>query len=387
MAIPITYNVRNLRLRLAATLMTAFGIALTVAVAVFILSLLSGLRHAFAQSGDPLNVLVIRKGSQTELQSGVDRESYQTIKFLPGIAKSKAGEPLASGEMVVVIVLPRRNGSGEANVTVRGMEPVGFELRPAVHLVEGRWFTPGQREIVVSQSINKRFNNAGMGQEIFFGKGKWKVVGIFDAGDSAFGSEIWADVNQMGSDFERSAAFSSVLVHATDPLNAHALKNRMNDDQRLKLDGLSEPDYFAQQTKSGGPIRFVGTIVAIVMAIGSCFAAMNTMYAAVAYRGREIATLRILGFSRASIVTSFVFESVLLALLGAAIGLLLMMPLNGMTTGAGNGMTFSETVFSIRITFAVVITAVAFAVSMGLFGGIAPAWHASRKEILAALRD
>ena len=191
----------------------------------------------------------------------------------------------------------------------------------------------------------------------------------------------------MGSDFDRSAAFSSVLVHATDPVSAQALKNRMNDDQRLALDGYKETDYYAEQTKSGAPIKFVGIIVAIVMAVGSCFAAMNTMYAAVAYRSREIATLRILGFSRPSIITSFVIESVLLALLGAVVGLVLMMPFNGLTTGTGNAMTFSETVFSVRITLGVMLVAVAFAVSMGLFGGIAPAWHASRREILAALRD
>jgi len=387
MAIPITYNLRNLRLRLGATVMTALGIALTVAVAVFIMALLSGLNRAFKISGDPLNVLIIRKGSQTELQSGVDRQSYQTIKFLPGIAKSKSGEPLADGESVVVIVLPRKDGTGETNVTVRGMSAVGFEMRPAVHLVEGRWFNPGQREIAVSKSIRDRFNSASIGDEIFFGKGKWRVVGVFDAGNTAFGSEIWSDVNQMSADFDRSAAFSSVLVHATDPVAAQALKNRAADDQRLELDAFAEPDYFAEQTKSGTPIQLVGTIVAIVMAIGSCFAAMNTMYAAVAYRSREIATLRILGFSRPSIITSFVLESVLLALLGAAVGLVLMLPLNGMTTGTANALTFSETVFSIRITLAVVITAIIFAVSMGLMGGIAPAWHASRREILAALRD
>ena len=387
MAIPITYNIRNLRLRLGATMMTALGIALTVAVAVFIMALLAGLKKAFVSSGDPLNVLVIRKASQTELQSGVDRDAYQTIKYLPGIAKENSGEPLASGEVVVVIVIPRRDGTGETNVTVRGMSPVGFELRPKIKLVEGRWFNTGQREIVVSKSIRDRFRNAEIGDEIFFGKGKWKVVGVFDAGETAASSEIWADVNQMASDFDRNAAFSSVLVHANDPVSAQALKNRMNDDQRLALDAYKETDYYAEQTKSGAPIQFVGTVVAFVMAIGSCFAAMNTMYAAVAYRSREIATLRILGFSRPSIITSFVIESVLLALLGAVVGLILMMPFNGLTTGTGNAMTFSETVFSIRITMGVMVVAIAFAVSMGLFGGIAPAWHASRREILAALRD
>jgi putative ABC transport system permease protein len=387
MAIPITYNIRNLRLRLGATMMTALGIALTVAVAVFIMALLAGLKRAFVSSGDPLNVLVIRKASQTELQSGVDRDAFQTIKYLPGIAKDNSGEPLASGEVVVVIVIPRKDNSGETNVTVRGMSPIGFELRPNIKLVEGRWFNTGQREIVVSKSIRNRFRNASLGDELFFGKGKWKVVGVFDGGETAASSELWADVNQMAADFERSAGLSSVLVHATDAVSAQALKNRMNDDQRLALDAYMEPDYYAEQTKSGAPIQFVGTVVAFVMAIGSCFAATNTMYAAVAYRSREIATLRILGFSRPSIITSFVAESVLLALLGAAVGLVLMLPFNGLTTGTGNAMTFSETVFSVRITLGVMITAIVFAVTMGLFGGIAPAWHASRKEILAALRD
>ena len=386
MAIPISYNFRNLRLRMAATIMTALGIALTVAVAVFISALLSGLKHAFVQSGDALNVLVIRKGSQTELQSGVDRESFQTIKFLPGIAKSHAGEPLVSGEFVVVITLPRRNGTGETNVTVRGMSPIGLELRPKIRLAEGRWFSSGQREVVVSQSINKRFSNADMGQEIFFGKGKWKVVGVFDAGETSAASEIWGDADIMSADFERTSAFSSVLVHATDPVATEALKNRMNDDQRLKLDGFNEPAYYAEQTKSGNGIQFIGFFVAFVMAIGSCFAAMNTMYAAVAYRGREIATLRILGFSRPSIITSFVLESVLLSLLGVALGILLTLPLNGMTTGIGN-VSFSETVFSIRMSGSVILTALLFGVTMGFFGGIFPAWHAAKKEILAALRD
>jgi putative ABC transport system permease protein len=190
----------------------------------------------------------------------------------------------------------------------------------------------------------------------------------------------------MSGDFDRNSAFSSVLVHATDPIAAKALQNRMNDDQRLKLDGFSEPAYYAAQTSSGDVIKFIGFLVTIVMAVGSCFAAMNTMYAAVAYRGREIATLRILGFSRPSIITSFVIESVLLSLLGAAIGLLLVLPLNGMTTSIGN-VAFSETVFDVHLTAIVATIAVVFAVTMGLVGGIAPAWHAARREILAALRD
>jgi putative ABC transport system permease protein len=218
------------------------------------------------------------------------------------------------------------------------------------------------------------------------GSGDWTVVGVFDAAGTAHGSEIWGDINQISADLDREL-FSSVLVRASDPAAAEALKNRMNDDQRLKLSGLLEPDYYATQTRSGAPIKFVGFVVAIIMAVGSCFAAMNTMYASVAYRAREIATLRIMGFSRPSILRSFLLESLLLSLLGALVGIVLMLPLNGMTTGTSNAVTFSEVVFSLRLTPEVLGTAVAFAVVMGLFGGMAPAWLAARQNIVAALRD
>jgi putative ABC transport system permease protein len=387
MAIPISYNIRNLKLRKGLTIMTALGIALTVTTAIFIMALLAGLQRAFVTSGDPNNVLVLRKGSEAELSGGFDATAFPVLKNLPGIAKDSHGEPMASGEWVVVIVLPRKGGTGEVNVTVRGMMPDGLEMRPSAKLVQGRWFTPGQREVVVSQSIHKRFLNANVGDSMAFGKGPWQVVGVFDAGGSAYDSEIWGDVNQMAADFDRQGGFSSAYLRATDPVSADALKHRVSDDQRLKLEGVLEPDYYAKQTSSGAPIRIIGWIVAIIMAIGSSFAAMNTMYAAVAYRGREIATLRVIGFSKPSILTSFVLESLLLSLLGALVGILLMLPLNGMTTGTSNGLTFSEIVFSLRMTVPVVVTAVGFALIMGLFGGIAPAWHAARRDIIAALRD
>jgi putative ABC transport system permease protein len=387
MAVPISYNVRNLVLRKGLTIMTALGIALTVTTAIFLMALLAGLHRAFVTSGDPLNVLVMRKGSNAELSGGFDAQAFPILKTLPGVAKDSHGEPLASGEWVVAIVLPRQDGSGETNVTVRGMMQDGLELRRGVELVEGRWWRPGQREVVVSESIHKRFAHANVGDTLQFGKGPWKVVGVFSAGGSAYESEIWGDVNQMASDFDRQGAFGSVYLRATDPVSADALVHRVSDDQRLKLEGMLETDYYAKQTSSGNVIKFIGWIVAVIMAIGSSFAAMNTMYAAVAYRSREIATLRVIGFSRPSILTSFVFESVLLSLLGAGVGLLLMLPFNGMTTGTQNQVTFSEVVFSLRMTPQVIVAAIIFAIVMGLFGGIAPAWHASRREILAALRD
>jgi putative ABC transport system permease protein len=394
MAIPISYNIRNLKLRKGLTVMTALGIALTVTTAIFLMALVAGLDRAFVSSGSPLDVLVLRKGSEAELSGGFDASLFPTLKTLPGIAKDSHGEPMASGEWVVVIVLPRKDGTGEVNVTVRGMMPDGLEMRllpgangkPNVKLIEGRWFQTGQREVVVSKSVRDRFSHTNLGDTMQFGKGPWKVVGVFDAGGSAYGSEIWGDVNQMASDFDRQGGYASAYLRATDPISAQALVNRVSDDQRLKLDGMLETDYYAKQTSSGTPIKIIGWVVGIIMAIGSIFAAMNTMYAAVAYRGREIATLRVIGFSRPAILTSFVLESLLLALLGALVGILLMLPFNGMQTGTSNAVTFSEVVFALRITPRVAINAIIFALIMGFIGGLAPAWHAARQNILAALR-
>ena len=393
MAIPISYNVRNLRLRKGLTIMTALGIALTVTTAIFLMALIAGLNRAFVSSGNPLNVLVLRKGSEAELSGGFDASLYPTLKTLPGIAKDSKGEPMTSGEWVVVIILPRKDGTGEVNVTVRGMMPDGLEMRqlsdsghPGVKLVAGDWFRTGQREVVVSKSIQNRFSHANIGDTMEFGKGSWKVVGVFDAGGSAYESEVWGDVNQMASDFDRQGGFASAYLRATDPIAAEALKNRVSDDQRLKLEGFIETDYYAKQTSSGAPIKVIGFVVGFIMAIGSIFAAMNTMYAAVAYRGREIATLRVIGFSRPAILTSFVLESLLLALLGALAGIVLMLPFNGMQTGTSNAVTFSEVVFALRITPQVAGYAILFALIMGFVGGLAPAWHAARQNILSALR-
>jgi ABC-type lipoprotein release transport system permease subunit len=368
--------------------MTALGIALTVTTTVFLMMLLAGMKKAFVSSGDPLHVLVMRKGSTSELVGGFTKDKLPILRQLPGIATDSHGQPLVSGEWVVIVALPKRGTTGDVNITMRGMEQDGLELRAnKVKLVAGSWFSPGQREVVVSRSIHDRFDHTNPGDMIDFGKGPWKVTGIFDAGGSAYDSEIWADVNQVAEQFNRQNAVGNVYLRATDPATADALKHRVADDQQLQLDGQLETEYYDKQTSSGAGIRIMGYIVALTMAIGSIFAAANTMYAAVAYRSREIATLRVMGFRRASIVTSFVFEAVLLALLGAVIGIVLMLPFNGMSTSTANQVTFSEVEFTMRITLQVVWTAVIFAVIMGLIGGVAPAWGAARREILSALRD
>jgi len=386
MAIPITYNLRNLVVRKTTTVMTALGIGLTVAVLLAILALVGGLRSSLQASGNPLNVLVMRKGTNAELSSSVTPANFQDIKFKPGIALSKSGQQLASLEMVTVINLASVDAPDGMNVTLRGITPVGLELRDNLHLVSGRWFDPGRREVVVGESIEKRFPDARVGQKLHFGRGDWDVVGIMSVGRGATNSEIYGDLNQVSADFQRPDALSSALLRATDAVAAKSLANDIQADRRLNMDALSELAYYQAQTTSGIVIESLGIFVSIIMGVGSSFAAMNTMYAAVARRAQEIGTLRVLGFSRGSILFSFVVESILLAALGGLVGCLLVLPLNGLTTGIGNFITFSEIDFNFRVTAQIMVAGVAFAMFLGAVGGLFPAHNASRKEILTALR-
>jgi putative ABC transport system permease protein len=386
MSIPLAYNLRNLVVRKTTTLMTALGIALTVAVLLSILALVNGLRTTLESSGDPLQIVVLRKGSESELVSNFTRAQFQDLKFKPGIATGKDGQPLASLEVVTVINLASIDNPDGANLTVRGVPAAGIEMRQAIHISSGRWFQQGRREMVVGSSVAARYPDAQLGKKIQFGRGMWDVVGVMDAGRGAQGSEIWGDLNQVSSDLQRLDVLSSALVRATDAVTATALINDINNDQRLNMNALSEKAYYDLQTRSAIPIEYIGFFVSIVMAVGSSFAAMNTMYAAVARRAREIGTLRVLGFSKSSILVSFFVESVLLAGLGGVLGCLLVLPLNGITTGIGNS-NFSETAFNFHVSPQIMLTGIAFAMILGAVGGLFPASNAARKEILTALRQ
>jgi putative ABC transport system permease protein len=385
MAIPVGYNIRNLIVRKTTTLMTALGIALTVAVLLAILALVNGLRVTLGSSGDPLQVLVLRKGSESEIVSNFTRTQYQDVKFKSGIAQGRDGQPLVSLEIVSVINLASVDAPEGMNVTVRGLSPQGVEMRQGLHISQGRWFQAGHRELVVGKSISERFPDARLGKTIRFGRGDWQVVGVMDAGHGTQNSEIWGDINQVSSDLQRIEVLSSALVRATNTVAAKALVNDLNNDQRLNVNAVSEQEYYDLQTRSAAPIEYTGMFVAIIMAVGSSFAAMNTMYAAVARRAQEIGTLRVLGFSRGSVLSSFFVESVLLSILGGILGCLLVLPLNGLTTGVG-GANFSEIDFSFHVTPQIMMMGIAFAVVLGAFGGLFPAHNASKKEILAALR-
>ncbi len=386
MAIPISYNLRNLVVRKTTTIMTAVGIALTVAVLLAVLALVNGLRDAFASTGDPLHVMVLRKGGNAELTSLVTQQQFQVIKSFPGIAKGPDGQPLASLEVVSVTNLTSPESPLGMNVTLRGLPETGIHLRK-VKLLEGRWFTPGRRETVVGKNVEKRYPKAKLGQQLRFGKGDWTIVGVLDGGKSAFNSEIWGDVNQVASDFNRPNTLSSVLIEADSELAAQSLIHALADDRRLTVDAMTEQSYYDAQTVSATPVQYLGIFVSIIMAVGSCFAAMNTMYAAVARRAREVGTLRVLGFTRGSILFSFFLESVLLSIVGGLIGVLIALPLNNVTTGIGNFLTFSETSFNFHVSPAIMVEGVVFAMVMGALGGLLPARQAAKKEILTALRE
>ena len=331
-----------------------------MAVLVSSLALVNGLRTTFANTGNPLQILVLRKGGYSELGSSVSRESNELLRTMSGIARDASSESMASLEMVQVINLPSVDDPKGMNVTLRGLLPVGIAMRN-VHLASGRWFQAGHREVVVGKSIAQRYPDAQLGRRLRFGKGDWLIVGIMDGGQSALNSEIWGDLNQVSSDYNRADNLSSILVRASDAAAVPSLIKAIGTDRQLNLTALSEPAYYASQTSSVAPLEFLGILVAIIMAFGSSFAAMNTMYAAVSRRTREIGTLRVLGFSRMSILVSFLIEALLLSIAGGILGCLITLPLNGVTTGVGNFFTFSEIAFHFRVGLSTVAVGVIFA--------------------------
>jgi ABC-type lipoprotein release transport system permease subunit len=389
MGVPLSYNLRNLTERKATTLMTAIGIGLTVAVLVTSIAMTRGMSAVFAGSGHPMQVLVMRKGADAELNSTLKEEVYQIVRQIPGIAKTAAGEIMASPEGQTVVNLPSVENPNGMNVTVRGLLPVGVKMRENAKLESGRWNEPGKREVVVGEGIAARYPAARVGQQLRFGRGQWDVVGEFSDGDSAHNSEIWADLNQLRGDFEQQGGSNSVLVRLESPAAIAAFEKAVAADQRLGASTRGEREYYQSLTKSssGVMLQFIGFFVAVVMAVGAGFAATNTMYAAVARRAREIGTLRALGFSRASILISFVFESVCLALIGGVIGVLIALPLNNMSAGIGNWQTFSEMAFKFQVGPDAIVAGLLFAAVIGGLGGFLPAWSAARKNVITAMRE
>lgn len=386
MRIPLSYNLRNLSVRRTTTAMTALGIGMTVAVLLAALALVSGLRAAFASTGSPRNLLVLRKGSTSELSSTLPEETHRQMLYAPGIAAGADGRPVVSLEIVTVITLPKPESPRGRPTALRGVLPTGIAMR-SLQLQEGRWFQAGHRELVVGASVARRCPAARVGGHLRIGNSDWDVVGIMDAGGSAVNSEIFADLNQVAGSFNRRDQFNSILVRADSEAAVQGLAESLTNDPRLNVTAQPEQAYYARQAASGAPLQNLGIMVALIMSVGSSFAAMNTMYAAVSRRSSEIGTLRVLGFTRRSILFSFLIESVILASLGGLVGCLLALPLNRVTTAVGNFTSMSETSFHFHVGPEIMLAGVAFAVVIGVAGGFFPARMAAGKEILAALRE
>jgi putative ABC transport system permease protein len=389
MAVPLKYNLRNLRVRKVSTGMTVVVIALVVAVFLSVLALAQGVTRTLSVNASTRNVVTMRVGSQAEMQSVITKDQADQIEALPGIERSAAGRPYVSPELLTLISIPRQDGQS-TNVQVRGMAPIGVEMRPNARIVEGRMFRPGTNEAIVSTNLAKRFAGLRVGDTLKTGSFRWVIVGHFDDAGSAYESEIWTDVKDLQAQTKRQI-FSSVFVRTSDADAANRYIETVKGDQRLKLEGKTEKKYYEEQMITGAPIKALAFIVGLLTAVGASFGAMNTMYAQVSARTREIGTLRAIGFSRRSILLSFVIEALMLCLAGGIAGIVLTTLFFKIAltkpTGTMNWRTFSEVLIHFQVTPELVAAGVAFSLAMGLFGGFFPAARAARLKITTALRE
>ncbi|HYN05226.1 MAG TPA: ABC transporter permease [Vicinamibacteria bacterium] len=385
MALPISYNIRNLRERWQVTFLAVLGISLVVAVLVVLLAMVAGVRLALRSTGIPQNAIVVQRGSASELTSWVPLDQRNLIVVDSRVARGADGRPLASPEIVVVSSKPRRADGQPTNVTMRGVSPRAFEVRGGIEIVRGRNFTPGLYEVIVGERIAERIRGLDLGAKITVQRKEWDIVGIFRSQGGGFESEIWGDIDAMGPAFQRTGGSNSLVVRMADPAAIPDFDRTIRADPQMQLQAVNERKYYEDQA---GPVAAgltgLTTFVAIVMGIGAVFGAMNTMYAIVAARTREIGTLRALGFSRRSVLFSFVIESVFLALLGGVIGVLMALPANNL--GGATGVGFAELAFAFKITPQAIAIGLVFAAVMGLIGGLLPAARAARLPITSALR-
>ena len=387
MAIPLSYSIRSLWTRRLTTVLTASGMALVVFVFASILMLAQGLQKSLVNTGSYDNVIVIRKGSGSEVQSGVDRLQASVVEMQPEVAIGPDGQRVLAKEVVVLITLPKRGTDTPSNVTIRGIGQGSLALRPQVKIIEGRMPRPGSSEIIAGLNIARRFKGGGINETLRFGTRDWTVVGIFDAGNTGFSSEIWGDGDQLMQAFRRPV-FSSMLFKLRDPSEFGAMKARIETDPRLTLEVKRENTYYLEQSEVMAKfLRILGISLTVIFSLGAVIGAMITMYSAVATRTAEIGTMRALGFQRKSILIAFLFEALFLGLLGGCVGLFLASFLQLLTVSTVNFQTFSELAFSFAVTARIAISALAFALIMGFVGGVLPAVRASRMNIVEALRS
>ena len=384
MALPLKYNFRNIIVRKSSTFATAFSIGLTVGVFLMVMALARGIDLTLTSSGEPLNLIVLREGSTAELNSSVSRENLNNLMYLDGVVR-EGDQPLVAPETLTLIYKARKGMTQGSNVTIRGIGPMSNKLRSGFKTLAGRMFQPGQTEAIVSRRISERFQGLDVGDKFRVQATDYTVVGLFEAGGKAFESEIWVDGNSLASSTKRET-FSSVLLRAKDKTALESLAKRITDDQRLHLKAVPERTFYEEQQGISSVLKGLAIFIGLIMAVGAGFAGMNTMYAAVARRTKEIGTLRVLGFRRGSILVAFVLESVIIALIGVGIGILFALPLNFVSTGTANFTTFSEIAFNFRVTPDLMFWALVFGVGIGFLGSLLPSIRASRFRIVEALR-
>jgi putative ABC transport system permease protein len=387
MAIPVVYNLRSVRARWLSAVVAVFGIAGTVGVFVAMMSLARGFQATLVSSGSSGNAIVLRAGSGSEMSGSLSLEQVKIVEDAPGVARSADG-PLVTPEVVVVAAFPLLSTGTDANVQVRGVSPKALQVRSNIKIIQGRFFQPGLAELVVGRNVRGTYAGLNLGDSVAFGGGTWHVVGVFDAGGSAFDSEVWCDAHVLNQIYHRpDNIFQSVTARLTSPDALHQLKDALSVDPRMNVDVSSELDYYANQsTGLTQVIQVLGGFIAIIMGVGAVLGALNTMYSAVAERGREIATMRALGFAAGSIVVSFMIEALLIAAAGGSLGCLAVLPVNGITTGTLNFQTFSHLAFAFKITPNLLLAGMIFALLMGLAGGLPPAIRAARRPVASALR-
>lgn len=382
----LLYSIRNMKARKVTTILTSGGMALVVFVFTTVLMLSEGLKKTLVSTGSYDNLIVIKKGSVTEVQSGVERQKASLIETMPEIALSEDGKGMIAKELLVLMVLPKKGDSNPANVVIRGVTDKSLLLRPQVNIIEGRFPKEGSHEIIVGKAIADKFEGIGLHNSIRFAMRDWIVVGIFDAGNRGYNSEIWGDIDQLMSAFRRPV-YSSVLFKLRDNSEFERVKERIEGDPRLSLEVKRETKYYEEQSEMMATfLRILGLSLTIIFSIGAVIGAMITMYSAVANRTNEIGTLRALGFQRIVILGAFVSESMLLGLIGGIVGLFFASFMQLLTISTMNWQTFSELAFSFALTFDIVYQALLFAILMGVSGGLLPAFNASRKNIVNALR-
>lgn len=386
MKLPLSYIARNLWTRRLTSTLTAGGLALVVFVFATVLMLDEGLKRTLVTTGEFDNVVVIRRSAETEVQSGIDRVQAAIAASHPAIAIGLDGQPLTSKETVVLISLNKRGSEKPSNVVIRGVSTLGPNLRPQVKLAAGRMFQPGSSEIIAGSGIAKRFEGAGIGEILRFGQREWTVVGIFDAGNSGFDSEIWGDTDQLMQSFRRQI-FSSVIVRLNQSEQFDAFKQDIESDPRLTLEAKREQTFYSDQSRALSTfISILGLALSIIFSIGAVIGAMITMYASVANRVAEIGTLRAIGFRRKTILAAFMAESLLLSLVGGTVGLLLAAAMQTVSFSTTNFQSFSELAFGFDLTWPIAIKSLVFALLMGLAGGLLPSLRASRMKIVDSLR-